>query len=709
MPDPAGGEFGGAAEATEAVVSSDVGDLRAVLRYRAFRKLWMALSLSSLGDWLGLLALTALAQELATSRQGGLYAIGGVLIFRLLPAVLLAPFAGAFADRFDRRRTMVVADSLRCAMFVTLPLVSSLPYLLAMSFCIESVSLFWIPAKEASIPNLVPRERLETANQLNLLTTYGSAPVAGAVFALLAVISHALGAGIPFFSTNQTDLALYFDAATFLFSALTVLRLREITGARKPGTAAETGPNLFRSIVEGWQFVAHTPLVRGLVTGILGAFFAGGAVIALGRPYVEILKGGNAGYGVLFAAIFTGLAGGMFVGPRLLKDFSRRRLFGLAIVSAGIALCIVAVLPNLVLALFVTLVLGAFAGIAWVTGYTLLGGEVADEVRGRTFSLVQSLVQVDLLLVLAAAPFVSAAIGEHSIRIARNQVRMDGVTIVLFVAGLVSVVVGLVSYRQMNDRTVPLWRDLWASIRGESPHATGRGTTGVFVVFEGGEGAGKSTLAVRIAEWLRGTGREVVITRQPGATDVGVQLRTLLLDPETSLTPRAEALLYAADRAEHVATVIRPALERGAVVLCDRYIDSSLAYQGAGRDLDPADIARVSRWAADGLVPDLTVLLDVDPEVGLRRAGGQPDRFEAESLDFHQRVRTGFRSLAALEPRRYLVVDAAQPPASVAAQVEARLRDLIGITGEGGPPVTRELPLPADDDLPTEVIRRGKP
>jgi dTMP kinase len=190
------------------------------------------------------------------------------------------------------------------------------------------------------------------------------------------------------------------------------------------------------------------------------------------------------------------------------------------------------------------------------------------------------------------------------------------------------------------------------------------GGPGFFVAFEGGEGAGKSTQVRLLAESLAAQGLEVVTTREPGGTPSGAAIRSLLLDPATHLSPRAEALLYAADRAHHVATVIRPALDRGAVVISDRYVDSSLAYQGAGRTLDRADVAYLSTWATQGLVPDFTVLLDLDPEVGLARAG-DPDRLEAEPLDFHRRVRAGFLDLALAEPSRYVVVDAERAPEAV--------------------------------------------
>ena len=193
-----------------------------------------------------------------------------------------------------------------------------------------------------------------------------------------------------------------------------------------------------------------------------------------------------------------------------------------------------------------------------------------------------------------------------------------------------------------------------------------------FIAFEGGEGAGKSTQVRMLAEALRATGREVITTFEPGDTAVGRQLREILLGHETgSLDSRTEALLYAADRAEHVAHVVQPALDSGAVCISDRYIDSSIAYQGAGRVLDPDEVKQLSEWATDGLWPDLTVLLDIDPEVGLTRFNTPADRLEAEPLAFHQRVRDRFLALSEVAPERYLVIDAAEPAEKVASQVLA--------------------------------------
>ncbi|WP_225983814.1 dTMP kinase [Epidermidibacterium keratini] len=203
---------------------------------------------------------------------------------------------------------------------------------------------------------------------------------------------------------------------------------------------------------------------------------------------------------------------------------------------------------------------------------------------------------------------------------------------------------------------------------------------GLFITFEGGEGAGKSTQIARLAQHLEAEGREVIVTFEPGGTPLGKEVRRLVLSPDSHVTPRSEALLYAADRAHHVDTVIEPALAADKVVICDRYVDSTYAYQGAGRALALDDVRTVMQFAVAGRIPDLTVLLDIDPLEGLRRARGDGtgDRIEAEGLEFHQAVRRGFLALAAAEPERFVVLDASGTPERIAAAiadvVEERVR-----------------------------------
>lgn len=202
--------------------------------------------------------------------------------------------------------------------------------------------------------------------------------------------------------------------------------------------------------------------------------------------------------------------------------------------------------------------------------------------------------------------------------------------------------------------------------------------SGCFVALEGGEGAGKSTQARRLLAWLEQQGHDVVLTHEPGDTEVGREVRRIVLDPATGeLSPRTETLLYAADKAEHVERVVAPALARGAVVVCDRYVDSTIAYQGGGRDLDPADVEQVARWATGALRPDLTVLLDLEPGEGLGRFEDR-DRIEAQSQEFHQRVRDTFLRLAAADAERYLVLDARESPEVLESAIRERLEPMLG-------------------------------
>jgi dTMP kinase len=203
---------------------------------------------------------------------------------------------------------------------------------------------------------------------------------------------------------------------------------------------------------------------------------------------------------------------------------------------------------------------------------------------------------------------------------------------------------------------------------------------GLFLTFEGGDGSGKSTQSALLTEWLAEQGRTVVHAREPGGTELGLELREIILHRRGYIAPRAEALLYAADRAHNIATVVRPALERGDIVIQDRYLDSSVAYQGAGRVLEPDEVREVSLWATERLLPDLTVLLDVDVETGRSRlddARTRYDRLEAEAAEFHHRVREAYLALAAAEPDRFLVLDATEPVAALADRIRARVSDLL--------------------------------
>ncbi|GAA5085701.1 dTMP kinase [Thermocatellispora tengchongensis] len=652
------------------------------------------MSVCSLGDWLNIVALTSLAGNITAGQgyQAQSLAIGGVFVAKMLPAILLGPLAGAVADRFDRRLTMVVADICRFSLVLSIPLVYNYQWVIIATFLVECVNLFWVPAKDATVPNLVPKERLEEANQLNLLVTYGTAPIAAVLFAVLALPADMLGGMLPFLDGEPTRLALVINALVYLVSAFLIFTLR---GIPRNHTGIST-PSVLKQIVEGWRFVGGNRVVRGLVIGMLGAFAAGGAVVGVAKIYVEALQGGDAAYGTVFGAVFVGMAFGMFFGPRLLRELSRRRLFGLALLAAGLVLAAIALIHNLVIVVLLTVLLGSCAGIAWIIGYTLIGLEVEDGLRGRTFSFLQSMARVVLLLVVAVAPTLAGLFGEHPIRLGPEmEYRFDGSNLVMLVGAVLAVVVGGLALRHMDDRKgISLAADLLAAVRGERyVPDTGEQSRGLFIAFEGGEGSGKTTQSRLLAIWLRDQGYDVVQTREPGSTKVGMRLRAILLDAaHQGLSARSEALLYAADRAEHVEKVIRPALHRGATVVSDRYVDSSLAYQGAGRALDQSDIAKVNAWATGGLTPDLTVLIDVPPSVGLARFASPADRIESEPIEFHERVRREFRALAAADPDRYLVVDGTQAQEEVSRIIQDRVREIL------------PDPIPHDSETATGTI-----
>jgi dTMP kinase len=649
--------------------------LRAVLQIRDFRRLWMALGFSSLGDWMGLLALTAMASNFSESYAAKNYAIAGVLLLRVLPALVLGPFAGYVADRVDRRKTLIVGDVLRGALFITIPIVGELWWVFVVTVLVEALSLIWGPAKDATIPNLVPTHRLTAANQIGLATSYGSALPAAIVFTALTAFGKSQEWLVSWTPQGAIDVALYLNGLSFWISAATIYTLTSIP--RGPADAHDER-NALKIVIEGWTYVARTPLIRGLVLGVIGAFAAGGVVIALARTFVEDIGGGEPAYGVLFGAVFLGLALGMWGAPSVLAGFPRRRLFGLSLTGAGIMLFPLALIPNLNAAIFFAVALGIFSGSAWITGNTMLGLEVPDAIRGRTLAFVASMIRLSLALVLFMAPAIAGLIGhvEWGPTLDSGKALFDyrGAAVTMLLAAILMTVVGIGSYRQMDDRKgTSLLSDLRNAFSGwPGVYAS----TGVFVALEGGEGAGKSTQSRLLREWLENEGYDVVLTREPGDTQIGQRLRDIVLDPATgAMSPRTEALLYAADKAEHVDRVVGPALQRGAVVVTDRYVDSTLAYQGAGRELD-AQLEGVARWATQDLRPHLTILLDLPPGQGLGRFE-ERDRIEAEGIDFHEKVRERFLELASTSPEHYAVLDGSQPPEELAAEIRRRIEPLL--------------------------------
>src|SRR4051794_9982150 len=271
-------QVGATATSVEELQHAPVNSLAAVLRIPDFRNLWIGLGLSSLGDWMGLLALTAMASASADSYAGKNYAIATVLFLRVLPALVMAPIAGYVADRLDRRQVLIWGDYLRGALFLTIPLVGTLWWIFVVTVLVEVVSLVWGPAKDATVPNLVPRHQLEQANQISLTTTYGSAVPAALLFSLLTLVDRGVPGLLSFLDGGAVDLALYLDGLSFIVSGLVIARLHAIP--RGPADVHGEG-NVVAAVLHGWSYVARTRLVRGLVVGMVGAFAAGGVVVGL--------------------------------------------------------------------------------------------------------------------------------------------------------------------------------------------------------------------------------------------------------------------------------------------------------------------------------------------------------------------------------------------------------------------------------------------
>ncbi len=636
---------------------------RAVLRIRDFRRLWVGQLFSGLGDWMGFLAVTAMAATFFSSYAAQSYAIAGVLLMRVLPALALSPLAGFIADRVDRRWTMIVGDIARGVLFATIPLVGTLWWLLVVTILTEAISLIWGPAKDATLPNLVPADRLMTANQISLATTYGSALPGALLFTVLTAVGRAFPSVFAWTPRGAIDVSIYADALSFVVSAVAIWGLTSIP---KGPAAADGSANVVRVVVDGWKYVTTTPLVRGLVLGVIGAFGAGGVVMGLARVYVSDLGGGNPAYGTLFGAVFLGLALGMWSGPVVLGGIPRRRLFGLSLTMAGLMLTPLALIPSFVSAALFAILVGFFAGSAWITGVTMLGLEVPDALRGRTLAFVASMVRIVLSLVLVIGPATAAVIGHVDFgpvsTSGRPMVSYGGAAVAMLLAALALTTVGAVSYRQMDDRKgISLWQDLKHSFSGW-PGAYS--PSGVFVAIEGIEDAGTSGQARMLSEWLTAQGHEVVLTGEPGGTGIGRRLRELVTDRDADSrpAPRTEALLAVADTAQHVTDVIAPALARGAVVVSDHYIDAALASAHARGEPD-RQAETVARWATQDLRPHLTVLLDA--------AGPGVD----------ETMRQRLPELAGGEPEHYLVLDARSDPEDLAGRIRATLQPLLAPAG----------------------------
>jgi dTMP kinase len=714
---------------------------RGVLR-TPFRNLFYANVTSSIGDWIGVAAILSLTVQIlgGEATRGTAFALSGVMIARILPTMLLGPVAGVYVDRWDRRRVLIGTDIGRGLLMALVPFSPDIYALFLATLAIEVMSTLFLPAKDAVVPQLVPREQLVSANQLNLIAAYGTLPIGGAVAALFTGVSlSTLGDRLPFIAERPAAVPIWLNALSFFVSALFVMRIKGLVSSEQRRTSARAdlgSPGAWQELKEGFRFIMNHALVRGLVFGVMGAFLAAGAVIAVGQLFAVIVNAGDIGFYILIAVVGTGLfAGILSVGP-LSKRLELEQMFAPGIATAGVALAVAALMPRLDLAAIPVFVMGYGGGVAFLAGYTILQERTSDAVRGRTFAAFNTGIRAALFASLVVVPLLVGVIGPE----AQGLVAQDGgqvgegpleagdltgpvpygiggVRISLILAGAVALAGAVYSGRGIHQVLSATQSDgLSLGDSGPIP----RPTNGLFVAFEGGDGAGKSTQLEMLAEALEEAGHPVTVTREPGGTEIGERVRRLVLDPDVDdMGHRAEALLYAAARAQHVDEVIRPALEEGRVVVCDRFVDSSVVYQGIGRALGEGQVAELNRWATADLLPDLVVVLDIDPVEGMRRVGDDHDRLEGAGLEFHRQVNRGFRDRGLLDPDHYLVVDAAQPADRVHAQVRAAVLARLagrpesdGDTAGGGdageedgpppPPVVRPEDLPATEAIGTD-------
>ena len=657
---------------------------RVLFKNRNYVRFFLAQAISSLGDWIGVIAIAVFARRL-----GGDAFVGAVMIARVLPGFIAGPIGGVLADSWDRKKTMVIADISRAAILFSLPFVPNKLYLLLASVALESLTLVWGPAKDASLPNFVPASQLTHANSLSLFAVYAPWPLASVVFFGLASLGSFMGDHIPVMEGLQNSsesLAFWLDSLTFVFSAVMVSSLT-ITSSRSRAARFDLS-GATRDLVEGLRFVRDDRRVRPWLLGIAFTFTAAGGVFSLGLGFVTNVLGASqeGGFAFLIGFLATGMILGLLLAGPLAKKLQKDIMFSSAILMTGVSLIGMASMNSLNTAIPIASALGFFGGVAYSTGYALIQERTADELRGRTFSAAYTLIRIGTLIGLGLFPFLASAIGDHVLNTPLGEIYLPGSRTTLWIAGLFAIGGGLFSMRAIGEGGIGL---------------PGRDVTrrGYFVAFEGGEGAGKSTQIEAFTRWLEARGAEVVKTREPGGTAIGARIREVLLDPSSSgMDERTEALLYAADRAQHVGEVIRPALNEGKVVVSDRFVDSSLAYQGLARGLGIEDIYRISEWATSGLVPDLVLYMQVDAKEGLKRVDGELDRIEREAGDFHQRVGEAYLELARRYPKRFVVLDASGSQEDVhqaiitAFESHYEAGDVVifgGATYPPGPPVPR--------------------
>ena len=429
IPSSSATRLGGALKA-----GREQGRIEAMFGSREFFRLWIAQVISATGDWLGLIAIISLADRLSDGSEGT--AIALVLAARIAPGFFLATAAGVLVDRLNRKRVMLVCDISRALVLFSLPFVDTLVGLIIASFILEICTMMWSPSKEAVVPNIVPTEKLTTANSLNVAAAYGMFPVAAGIAALLAKLAESFSdeGWVNTFRLNQEGLAFYVDGLSFLATALIVSTIAFPRRSREERKGTQRGNweigGALRELREGWQFIAVNPIVRAVNVGLAVGVIGGGMLVPLGALFVnDVISGDEADFNLILFSLGLGMALGVIAATALQNRISRSAVFPLALFLAGGALLVSGSSSLLGIVVPAIGVAGFAAGPIYVLGFTLLHEHVDDELRGRVFAALLVLVRFCLLMALAVAPLLSEGLDVLSDRWWDSDWDFFGVTI----------------------------------------------------------------------------------------------------------------------------------------------------------------------------------------------------------------------------------------------------------------------------------------
>lgn len=410
---------------------------------------------SSLGDWVAFFAILNITARVSGNSAA---AVSLVVAVRMLPGFFLGTLGGVIVDRFDRRRVMVVCDVARVGLVSLLPFVGDLWALVAISFAMEMFTLLWGPAKDASVPQLVPEEHLATANSLSLVASYGTFPLGGVIFAALAVVATWLG-GFEALSSLRVDqevVALWFDALTYAVSAIIVFGLPIPRRERQEGRRIVWTQTL-QEIKEGIAFIRGDRFLRAIIVGLGAGVIGAGAMVPLGTVFAREVLGSDAQFGVLMASLGTGAAIGIFAMLPLQKRLARDKVFEWSVIGAGVFLILAAMFSVDGLTALMIAATGACAGAAYVTGFTVIQETVEDELRGRTFATLYAVVRLCLLFSLTISPlfadlyeWIFDVLGAGQVEAGGFSYSFPGVRLALWAGGALTVLSGLYARHELR-------------------------------------------------------------------------------------------------------------------------------------------------------------------------------------------------------------------------------------------------------------------